>query len=396
VFYYYRESETRAFYYPLSKSHSRTIIPESSKHHPSNKTREVRDPTATEKKANEEAGAATVESTEISVQDFLRLEPRVICDSYIAGIADLYVKGILRVQRRLPSTSRPEIFIDDYPRERTVVDGAQKDDEVREILRKLSLVGIITTETRTDHRTNLNEPRTPTASRPSQPNQAVTANMVNVSIKAFRGLKDGTENVKDFLADVEFAAKAFDKPAETTDETRIVLFRQNLQDYAIKWWNLDVSDEQKEEWATIKDLFLSKFGFGTTANEKLFALQRDIINLKQGENESISSYTDRAKMISKRDSGSLGNLLAMNFVQGMRDDFHKDRVEYSMGLEKNPVTFNTVLEFVKVSYKRLGKEDPFDEGAMAAQAIANPPYLIPSQHRIPITAAVQPAPRQPT
>jgi hypothetical protein len=111
----------------------------------------------------------------------------------------------------------------------------------------------------------------------------------------------------------------------------------------------NVSDEQKEEWATIKDLFLSKFGFGTTANEKLFALQRDISNLNQGENKPISSYADRAKMISKRDNGSLGNLLGLNFVQGMRDDFHKDRVEYSMGLEKNPVTFNTVLEFVKVS-----------------------------------------------
>jgi hypothetical protein len=84
----------------------------------------------------------------------------------------------------------------------------------------------------------------------------------------------------------------------------------------------------------------------------------------------------------------------MNFVQGMRDDFHKDRVEYSMGLEKDPVTFSTVLQFVKVSYKRLGKEDPFDEGTMAAQAITNPPYLIPSQHRIPIAAAIQPAPRQ--
>jgi hypothetical protein len=99
-------------------------------------------------------------------------------------------------------------------------------------------------------------------------------------------------------------------------------------------------------------------------------------------------------MISKRDNGSLGNLLAMNFVQGMHDDFHKDRVEYSMGLEKNPVTFNTVLEFVKVSCKRLGKEDPFDEGAMAALAMTNPPYLIPSQHRFPIAAAIHPTPGQ--
>ena len=325
---------------------------------------------------------ANVEPEEISVLDFIRLEPRIICDSYIAGFADLYVNGTLRVRKRLL------IYIGDYLQEQTVVDGAQEDDEFREILRRLSLVGIDTTETRTDHPTSPLEPITTTEPHPVQPNQA-TANMVNVSIKAFKGLKDGTENVKDFLADVEFAAKAFDKPAETTDETRIVLFRQNLQEYAIKWWNLDVSDDQKEEWATIKDLFLSKFGFGTTANEKLFALQRDIINLKQGENESISSYADRAKMISKRDNGSLGNLLAMNFVQGMRDDFHKDRVEYSMGLEKNLVTFNAVLEFVKVSYRRLGKEDPFDEGAMAAQAITNPLYLIPSQHRIPISTAVQ-------
>jgi len=33
---------------------------------------------------------------------------------------------------------------------------------------------------------------------------------------------------------------------------------------------------------------------------------------------------------------------------------------------------------------------------MAAQAITNPPYLIPSWHRIPISTAVQPAPQQPS
>jgi hypothetical protein len=116
--------------------------------------------------------------------------------------------------------------------------------------------------------------------------------------------------------------------------------------------------------------------------------------LKQGENKSISSYIDREKMISKWDNGSLGNLLAMNFFQGMCDDFHQDWVEYSMGLDKDQVTFNTALQFVKVSYKRLGKEHLFDEGTMTAQAMTNPPYLIPSQHRISIPAAIQPAPRE--
>jgi hypothetical protein len=37
----------------------------------------------------------------------------------------------------------------------------------------------------------------------------------SLTIKAFRGVKDVTENVLDFLADVEFAAKALDKPADT-------------------------------------------------------------------------------------------------------------------------------------------------------------------------------------
>jgi len=291
-----------------------------------------------------------VEPEEISALDFIWLEPRIIGDSYMVGFADLYVNRILGVQRRLQSISRPEIYIGDYLQEQTVVDAAQGDNEFREILRKLSLVGIDTIEIRTNHPTSPRKPITTTEPHPLQPNQT-TANMVNLKIKAIKGLKDGTENVKDFLADVEFEDKAFDKPAETTDETRIILFRQNLQDYAIKWWNLDISDDQKEEWTTIKHLFLSKFGFGTTANEKLFALQRDIINLKQGENESISSYMERAKMISKQDNCSLGNLMAMNFVQGMRDDFHKDWVEYSIGLEKNLVTFNAVLEFVKVSYR---------------------------------------------
>jgi len=101
-------------------------------------------------------------------------------------------------------------------------------------------------------------------------------------------------------------------------------------------------------------------------------------------------------MILKWDNGLLGNLLAMNLVQGMCDDFHKGRVEYSMELENNLVTFNRVFEFMKVSYRRLGKENPFDEGAMAAQAITNPPYLIPSQHRILISTAIQPVPQQPT
>jgi len=40
-------------------------------------------------------------------------------------------------------------------------------------------------------------------------------------------------------------------------------------------------------------------------------------------------------MISKRDIGSLGNLLAINFVEEMRDELHKDRVEYSIYQQNN-------------------------------------------------------------
>jgi len=37
-------------------------------------------------------------------------------------------------------------------------------------------------------------------------------------------------------------ATAFDKPAKTTDDTSLTLFRQNLQDYATKWWMLEYRD----------------------------------------------------------------------------------------------------------------------------------------------------------
>jgi len=48
-----------------------------------------------------------------SVLDFIRLEPRIICDSYIAGIADLYVNGLLQVYLKFPSTENPEFYIRD-------------------------------------------------------------------------------------------------------------------------------------------------------------------------------------------------------------------------------------------------------------------------------------------
>jgi len=38
-----------------------------------------------------------MESEEISTEDLVHLEPRIICDSYIAGFDDLYFNGTLRV-----------------------------------------------------------------------------------------------------------------------------------------------------------------------------------------------------------------------------------------------------------------------------------------------------------
>ena len=153
--------------------------------------------------------------------------------------------------------------------------------------------------------------------------------------------------MNDFLADVEFAAKAFDKLAGTTD-TRLTLFRQNLQDYTIKWWNLEVSNGQKGQYG----LQLLTFSLQSPNLEVLlmrnsYGLQKDI-NLKQGENKSITSYADRAKMISKRDNGSLGNPLARTLFKGCVTTSTRS-VSSTQWAWKIPVTLNTVLEFVEVS-----------------------------------------------
>ena len=96
-----------------------------------------------------------MEPEEISVLDFIRLEPRIICDSYIAGIADLYVNGLLQVYPKFPSTENPEFYIRDdtenviQNHQTTTADTSDStDDRLWETLRKLSLYGITDTVAR--------------------------------------------------------------------------------------------------------------------------------------------------------------------------------------------------------------------------------------------------------
>jgi hypothetical protein len=278
-----------------------------------------------------------VESTEISVQDFIRLEPRVICDSYIAGIADLYAKEILRVHRRLPSNSSPEIYINDYPQESTTVDKVHNpltraarqlstvDDELRATLRKLSLTGITDTAARSYHPTP--EPTTTTetppngnryTNPPSIPTQRTIGKMVNVSIKDFTGSKDGSEDYEEFLDDIEFALDQMEE-YQRTDKNRLRFFRQHLKGGAAKWWNLDIPHTEKKDWKETIKAFTNKYGEGVQVEKKKWQIQKETAALSQHEGESIASYVHRDKVIDRKSTPEMNNQLAMSFLRGMRD-----------------------------------------------------------------------------
>jgi len=314
-----------------------------------------------------------VEPEEISVLDFVRLEPRIICDSYIAGIADLYIRGVLQIHRRVPTARRPEIYIDDRPRNLITID--EPPDELRETLRKLSLVGITDTFTRADHPAS--EPTLNTIETPTVPSKLPKAKMVNVNIKDFTGSKDGSEDHEEFL-DIEFALDRMEED-QRTDKNRLLFFRQHLKCEAAKWWNLDMPHVDKKDWQTTVKAFKTKYGEGVQLEKKKWQIQNEIAVLSQHEGESIASYVHRAKVIDTKSTPEMSNQLAMSFLRGMRDIPQKRMVEFSLGADKYTARFSAVIEKVMSSYQMIGEADPFDEDVShtASNLSTTPAYIVP-------------------
>ena len=257
--------------------------------------------------------------------DFIRLEPRIICDLYIASIADLYIRGVLQIHRRVPTAWRSGIYVENGPRNLITID--ETPDELRKTMRKLSLVGITDTFTRADHPTSeitLNTIETPTVA-----SKLPKAKMVNVTIKDFTGSKDGSEDHEEFLDDIEFAPDQMEED-QRTNKNRLRFFCQHLKGEAAKWWNLDIPHADKKDWQTTVKAFKIKYGEGVQLEKKKWQIQNKIAVLSQHKGESIASYVHRAKVIDRKSTPEMSNQLAMSFLRGMRDIPQKRMVEFSL------------------------------------------------------------------
>jgi len=322
-----------------------------------------------------------VEPEEISVEDFVRREPRIICDSYIAGIADLYVKGLLQVYMKFPSTEAPEFYtrndsdnVTQNQHTTTAETSDSTDDGLWETLRKLSLYGITDTVNRTGPpMSTLNTIDTPTVT-----SKLPKAKMVNVTIKDFTGSKDGSEDHEEFLDDIEFALDQMEED-QHTDKNRLRFFRQHLKGEAVKWWNLDMPHAHKKDWQVTVKEFTNKYGEGVQLEKKKWQIQNEIAVLSQHETESIASYVHRAKVIDRKSTPEMSNQLVMSFLRGIRDIPQKRMVEFSLGADKYTASFSAVIMKVMSSNQMIGEADPFDEDVSHSvqNLLTTPAYIVP-------------------
>lgn len=82
-----------------------------------------------------------------------------------------------------------------------------------------------------------------------------------INIKKFHELKDVSKCPEDYLNSVIWAAEflTVDR-TELIDRTINSVFCTHLTMDAHDWWGFDVSEDQKNDWKTVKDLFEKEFG----------------------------------------------------------------------------------------------------------------------------------------
>ena len=228
--------------------------------------------------------------------------------------------------------------------------------------------------------------------------------MGQTKIRPFKGLRDGKEDPKEYIEDIEwayeqdykakepksFAPSAFtasssgaptsagatpDQQAtnatkEFYDKTHRILFRQNLESDAFEWYS-DLDANLKPDWPRLLAAFLRAFEItAKDAQTKKFELRVKLANLKQSESENIAAYLKRASELAIRlpqDQMDVG----MGILKGMSDNSKRDMVTFECNKDSD-FTFTTVVQLIKAAYSEVGKVNPFDPSYKDAMRVTLP------------------------
>ena len=219
-----------------------------------------------------------------------------------------------------------------------------------------------------------------------------------LKMRTFRGTGDGSEDLNNYLEDIECAAEAFEYQKNSTsidgiEKSQKRFFRHYLSKDgdASYWWQYVLCTEDKKHYSAIKERFLERYGTTSTAVMSKFEVQSENMALRQNPGESIASFIRNAEKLSKRVPAELDSVLALCLIKGMTDELQKADICYIVNATPD-TSFRKVVEIIKATYHVIGKPDPFSKVAESHKSTHTGrwgAYIAPSSGNnvIPVVAA---------
>ncbi|KAG7008283.1 hypothetical protein G7Y79_00006g019030 [Physcia stellaris] len=149
------------------------------------------------------------------------------------------------------------------------------------------------------------------------------------------------------------------KEQADSDKALQLLFRQKFENDAYTWYKDDVESDIKQNWAQLKDTFLSEYKItAENAPAKNFELRVKISQLKQEKRKSIAEYLKRVEELTRKMTKDEMDV-NMVILRGMRDQPKRDQINFEHNKNAD-YDYKNVKELIKAAYSEIRKPDPFD------------------------------------
>ena len=166
--------------------------------------------------------------------------------------------------------------------------------------------------------------------------QVDISEMSPAMIRPFHGVRDGRENPKEYVEEVEFHVKiiSHQHTAEHVDRLSIIVFRHYLQNAAYQCYT-NLPDPIRQNWTTLKTWFLDTYR--VTEQDIQLKKQRitlELLRIKQAPSETLEAYILRVDTIWQQ-APDPETILVSNFLQGLHNieqkciamyEFHKGEI----------------------------------------------------------------------
>ncbi|KAL8864237.1 MAG: hypothetical protein Q9174_007424, partial [Haloplaca sp. 1 TL-2023] len=165
----------------------------------------------------------------------------------------------------------------------------------------------------------------------SEAKKTTKASATIIAIRQFRGLKDGSEDLEEYIKDID----------------------------------------TKQSWELLKDRFPKAFPRVVKDDQsRKFELKVRMGTLSQHDTESIAVYIDRCKELATQlpdESIEVG----MATLKGMRDPQKRERCSFEC-TKDNDYSFPKVVRLIKAAYTEIGKGNPFDNTRQESLQVSLP------------------------